>query len=148
MPDSLYFAYGSNLDQRQMRRRCPSAAYVGPAKLSGYRLAFAGHSRMWDGPVATAIRDPRADLDGVLYQLPRAELVILDRYEGHPRFYQRERVAVRDERNRRRIAHVYFLRLHEAEKPPPRKYVSTLRQAYRHLGFDPEVLLAAGGGGR
>ncbi|MDY0002073.1 MAG: gamma-glutamylcyclotransferase family protein [Polyangia bacterium] len=40
MKPVLYFAYGSNLDQAQMRRRCPTAAPIGPATLDGWRLAF------------------------------------------------------------------------------------------------------------
>jgi len=53
----LYFAYGSNLDGAQMRRRCPSARLVGAAILDGYRLGFAGQSAAWGGGVATVVRD-------------------------------------------------------------------------------------------
>ena len=45
MNRTLYFAYGSNLDPTQMRRRCPTSAPAGPATLDGWRLAFGGHSR-------------------------------------------------------------------------------------------------------
>jgi hypothetical protein len=40
----LYFAFGSNLSEVKMRRRCPRAALVGPATVRGHRLAFAGFS--------------------------------------------------------------------------------------------------------
>ena len=30
-----YFAYGSNMDIAQMKRRCPEAELLGPAVLSG-----------------------------------------------------------------------------------------------------------------
>lgn len=53
----LYFAYGSNLDGAQMRRRCPSARLVGAAILDGYRLGFAGQSAALGGGVATVVRD-------------------------------------------------------------------------------------------
>lgn len=37
-----YIAYGSNLNIRQMRRRCPSARIIGTAELHGYELLFKG----------------------------------------------------------------------------------------------------------
>ena len=38
----LYFAYGSNLNERQMSYRCPDAIKMGGAQLRGWRLAFSG----------------------------------------------------------------------------------------------------------
>ena len=35
---TLYFAYGSNMNSAAMRRRCPDARAVGPARLEGYRF--------------------------------------------------------------------------------------------------------------
>ena len=40
MPETLYFAYGSNIDLEQMARRCPVAQVVGPVTLENYELAF------------------------------------------------------------------------------------------------------------
>ena len=54
MKTTRYFAFGSNLDQEQMRARCPSAKLLGPAVLPGHALAFAGYSHRWGGAVATA----------------------------------------------------------------------------------------------
>jgi len=47
MKTTLCFAYGSNLDPAQMRRRCPRARPGRRATLYGYRLAFGGHSQAW-----------------------------------------------------------------------------------------------------
>ncbi len=35
-----YFAYGSNLDLPQMKRRCPSSKLISKGTLSGHRLTF------------------------------------------------------------------------------------------------------------
>ena len=40
MLETLYFAYGSNIDLEQMARRCPAAQVVGPGILENYELAF------------------------------------------------------------------------------------------------------------
>ena len=147
MNRTLYFAYGSNLDPAQMRRRCPTSAPAGPAALDGWRLAFGGHSRTWGGPVATLVEDPDEWVDGLLYALAPDELAVLDRCEGHPLCYQRRLLLVMDDSNRRRRAHVYVLPVAE-EAPPAPEYLGVLRRAYRRLGFDNEPLAAAGGGVR
>ena len=145
MKRALYFAYGSNLDPAQMRRRCPHAAPGRRATLDGYRIAFGGHSRTWGGPVATLVKDPDEWVDGLLYELPRAELAVLDRYEGHPFAYRRKLLLVTDETGRRRRAYVYVLPVAE-EAPPAPAYLGVLWQAHWRLGFDREPLAAAAGG--
>lgn len=148
MPNPLYFAYGSNLNPQQMRRRCPGALAEGRAVLRGYRLAFAGHSRLWGGPVATLVRDRDAEVDGVLYRLPRAELAVLDRFEGHPFCYRRARRDVRDVAGRRRRANVYLMHVDEEDVAPPAPpYLTALWRAYRTHGFDATKLAVAAGGG-
>ena len=92
MRRTRYFAYGSNLDPGQMRRRCPTAVPIGPARLLGWRLVFGGHSRAWGGPVATLVRGAGDRVAGLLYELSRADLAELDRFEGHPLLYQRRRL--------------------------------------------------------
>ena len=147
MKRTLYFAYGSNLDGAQMRRRCPTSAPAGPATLDGWRLAFGGHSRTWGGPVATLVKDPDEWVDGLLYALTPGELAVLDRCEGHPLCYRRRLLLVTDDSNRRRRAHVYVLPVDE-EAPPAPAYLGVLRRAYRRLGFDRGPLAAAAGGVR
>jgi hypothetical protein len=145
MKQTLYFAYGSNLDPARMRRRCPTAAPVGPAMLGGWRLAFGGHSRAWGGPVATLVRAADERVDGLLYELALGDLADLDRVEGHPASYRRKRLRVVDGEGYGRLAHVYILPV-DAEAPPASDYLGVLWQAYQRLGFDHEPLVAAAGG--
>lgn len=42
MEKRYYIAYGSNLNVRQMRMRCPHATICGTARLSGWELLFKG----------------------------------------------------------------------------------------------------------
>src|SRR5262245_38411451 len=104
-----YFAFGSNLDLAQLRRRCPGAQPLARATLARHRLAFAGYSPRWDGGVATVVPDPVARVVGLLVRLPRAELAALDRAEGHPCWYARRAVRVWDAAGRRRRAQCYVL---------------------------------------
>ena len=138
----LYFAYGSNLDRQQMQERCPGAKVVGPARLPGHRLEFAGHSARWGGGVATVTPAAGPSVDGILYQLPPEDLAALDALEGHPFVYRRRVRSVVDGAGRARKASVYIM--DEAEPTPvgPR-YLEVLRTEYRRLGFSEQHLLAA-----
>ncbi|HEU4539435.1 MAG TPA: gamma-glutamylcyclotransferase family protein, partial [Polyangiaceae bacterium] len=85
----LVFSFGSNLDEAQMRRRCPSARPVGRARLPGHALVFGGFSGRWGGAVASVVRARGQAVEGVLYALLAADLAALDAFEGHPFVYER-----------------------------------------------------------
>lgn len=144
MKQVLYFAYGSNLDRRQMRSRCASARVEACAVLPNHALAFGGFSHRWGGAVATVVPTRGAQVEGLLYRLKPAELRLLDRHEGHPFVYERVSVLVEDERGRRQRAQVY-LQPEAGFEPaaPPPGYARVLRRAYRRLGFDTARLAAA-----
>jgi hypothetical protein len=72
----LYFAYGSNMDVAAMAARCPRSVAIGSARLVRHRLAA-----MREGWL-TVVRDPRACVHGVLWNLALSDVPALDRYEG------------------------------------------------------------------
>jgi Gamma-glutamyl cyclotransferase, AIG2-like len=72
----LYFAYGANMDASAMGRRCPRSKALGLARLARHRLAV-----MREGWL-TVVRDPRAAVHGVLWDVALADVAALDRYEG------------------------------------------------------------------
>ncbi|CAN5843934.1 gamma-glutamylcyclotransferase [soil metagenome] len=78
-----YFAYGSNLDPRQMATRCPTSSFLARALLRAHALAFTRWSPRRSCGVADIV--PRADADvwGVVYELSAAEAKGLDGYEGY-----------------------------------------------------------------
>jgi gamma-glutamylcyclotransferase (GGCT)/AIG2-like uncharacterized protein YtfP len=143
-----YFAYGSNLSEAQMLARCPGARSAGRGALRGYRIAFAGHSALWGGAVATLAPDPKGRVRGVLYELTAADLEALDRWEGHPHYYRRVRATVSDGRRRDRRVYLYVMTPERALGEPAMDYLVALLRAYVSLGFDPEALLRSAGGGR
>lgn len=91
----LYFAYGSNLNRTQMRRRCPDAVPVDLAVLHGWRLAFPRPGTQWRGGVAGLEPDPGGAVEGAVYALVDADLRALDTYEGvAEEAYERQAVRV------------------------------------------------------
>ncbi len=76
-----YFAYGSNMNSRQMRSRCPSARAWSTAALRDYRLTFIQPHDDWGGGVAGLVPDPNQIVEGVVYELSEEDLKRLDRFE-------------------------------------------------------------------
>ncbi|HEY8567498.1 MAG TPA: gamma-glutamylcyclotransferase family protein [Beijerinckiaceae bacterium] len=72
----LVFAYGSNMDQAAMARRCPASRPLGPARLPRHRFVIttAGY--------ASVERDPRRTAWGLLWDIAVADMPALDRYES------------------------------------------------------------------
>lgn len=140
----LYFAYGSNLVARQMAARCPTSRPVTRAYLDRWRLAFGGRSASWGGAVADVVRDDKAWVEGVLYELDARDLYALDGYEGHPWSYTRRRLMVTLPCGKQRAAFVYVQTdsaLHVARVS--RVYYKKMYDAYRRLGFETEPLADA-----
>lgn len=87
----LYFAYGSNLDPKEMLRTAPNAVDVGLALLPGYRLGFAKHSATRGCDAATIVPDPHSVVWGWLYQIDGPNLAQLALREGG---YEKQRLCV------------------------------------------------------
>lgn len=71
----LCFAYGSNMDVASMAARCPKSRPLGVAKLARHRFAI-----MPDG-YGNVVRDPVANVPGVLWDIALADMRALDAYE-------------------------------------------------------------------
>jgi len=140
---TLYFAYGSNLDPDQMRERCPEARLLGAATLPHHRIAFAGYSHARDGAVATVLPEREVTTPGLLYRLTMGDLDQLDRFEGHPAFYQRTKRTVRDRHGRFQSAWVYQLPPEYPEGPPSDEYFSVIQRAYQVLDWPTDPLAEA-----
>jgi len=82
LPEELYyFAYGANMNPRQIQQRCSTAKVVTVARLPCYRIDFFGHSKIWDGALATVVRDPEQEAWGVVYELSTTDLERLDAWQ-------------------------------------------------------------------
>ncbi|MEM1444527.1 MAG: gamma-glutamylcyclotransferase [Planctomycetota bacterium] len=154
---SLYFAYGSNLDPVQTKRRCPGSDAVGMAFANGYSLSFPIHSDGdWKGGVASIephhavpAEEPRAAIGGgvwgVLYLVTDKDLKTLDGYEGVPEgMYRRGEVQLKvPPQKKSETAITYFaMRGFNAPQKPSRKYLNAIVRGAEHHGL-PEAYLAS-----
>ena len=122
----FYIAYGSNLNVRQMRMRCPDAVIIGTAFIPDYRLLFKGSK---SGNYLTIERQ-------------------LDIYEGFPNFYYKKGFSLDVKQSESRkicklTAFAYIM--HEERKLglPSTSYLQTCGTGYRDFGFDLQYLLDA-----
>ena len=74
--NNFYFAYGSNMDPRQMEQRCPGAIPVGIGNLPFYKTIINSRG------VASIINSPETFTPGVLWAVSDDHIKTLDKKEG------------------------------------------------------------------
>jgi gamma-glutamylcyclotransferase (GGCT)/AIG2-like uncharacterized protein YtfP len=119
-----YFAYASNLNQKQMRERCPDSQPKFTAVLPNYRVVFTGWSRI------KSLRGEK--VRGAIYEVTEACLKRLDRYETG---YERLNVIVFDDVNQPFPAVTYIRSGQQEESSPSKEYLAVIRQGYQDWGI-------------
>jgi gamma-glutamylcyclotransferase (GGCT)/AIG2-like uncharacterized protein YtfP len=123
-----YFAYGSNLNRKQMLERCPDSKPVAIATLPNYKLVFVGWSRKWRGGAANIKGFKGEKVLGAIYEISDRDLRRLDKHEGYPGNSNRLNVIVFDE-NGGPIEAVTYISAGQAEETQPSpEYISVMRQ--------------------
>ena len=145
MQKHYYIAYGSNLNIRQMRWRCPGARIIGTTELKGWMLLFKGSKT---GSYLTIEREEGFSVPAAVWEVTEQDERALDRYEGFPDFYYRKDLEVditgiRSGRVRRRTAFVYIMHEERRVGIPSHGYVMTCLEGYRDFGFDTAPLIEA-----
>ena len=128
-----YFAYGSNLDLPQMKRRCPLSKLISKGSLSDYRLTFNRFSSGWDGGVADVIREPGSKVWGLVFEISDTDLERLDRYEGYNKdqtsLYERWKTVI--DTSNGQVCDVWVYTVVEKQKfvPPTSEYLQIIKDA-------------------
>jgi gamma-glutamylcyclotransferase (GGCT)/AIG2-like uncharacterized protein YtfP len=116
-----YFAYGSNLNIKQMQWRCLNAVPLGAYTLQGYQLVF----RVY----ADIIPVTNKSVKGGLWEISEKDEKSLDRYEGYPTVYKK--YYERDIMFYRMINNVRDLEL------PSSGYLEGMLEGMENFGFSP-----------
>ena len=133
--ESLYFAYGSNINLRQMAVRCPDAQVVAPAVLENYELLFRGNDR--DYGVATIRPKEGCQVHGLLWKItPECERS-LDLYEGYPRLYEKQQITLYTKSGQQVSAMVYVMTREKERMPsmPTRGYFIGILEGFQQNGL-------------
>ena len=137
----FYIAYGSNLNVRQMRMRCPDAVIIGTAFIPDYRLLFKGSK---SGNYLTIEPHSGSQVPVAVWSVSERDELALDRYEGYPHFYYKTELELSlAETGKKLTAFVYIM--HEERKLgiPTSAYIRTCVDGYRQFGFDLKYLRKA-----
>ena len=80
----LYFAYGSNLNHFQMKRRCKDSKFIKKINLKNFKLTFRSKYRAADiEPKKNSI------VPGALFEISKSDEKKLDVYEDFPLLYKK-----------------------------------------------------------
>lgn len=122
----LYFAYGSNMESRQMKVRCPDHKIRGVAQLANYTLAFTRWSRSWNSGTADILPQRGAIVHGVVYELSLEDLKRLDKFANYPQAYIRQDVVV--EVGGARLPVLTYIAVRNGVFLPSKKYLDQMTE--------------------
>lgn len=139
-----YIAYGSNLNIRQMKSRCPHARVVGTAEIKDYRLLFKGSQ---SGAYLTVEKEKGHSVPVGIWEVDEMDERNLDRYEGFPAFYYKEnmRLPVKDDAGNTEEKDCFLYIMHEERVLglPSDYYVAVCATGYEDFGFNTSPLFEA-----
>lgn len=136
MNKRLYVAYGSNLNIRQMKHRCPGAKLYGTGEIKDYELQFKGQP---ENAFATIAPKEGSSVPVAVWEIQPRDEMSLDRYEGYPSHYFKQDVPVQldgEEVN----AMVYIMNLKMGFGLPSPYYYQTVYEGYNNCGLNTAVL--------
>ncbi len=127
-----YIAYGSNMVQEQMAVRCPDAKLIGTGYISGARLEFYLHATV------EKTGDMRNRVPVAVWEINDRDERSLDRYEGYPSYYIKERWPVRMSDGSEIEGMIYLMKMIR-QSPPHTQYYDGIANAYRRLGLSSQI---------
>ena len=141
MEKRYYIAYGSNLNIRQMRFRCPGAKPIGISAIPDYELLFKGSKT---GAYLTIEPKDGGLVPVAVWEVTADDEKHLDIYEGYPNFYYKKEVRLpvklASGKTKKLTAFVYIMHEERSLGIPSLAYIRTCKEGYRNFGFDVKYL--------
>ena len=139
-----YLAYGSNLNIRQMRYRCPTAKPIGITAIPNYELLYKGSKT---GSYLTIEKKKGSLVPIAAWEGTAADEKRLDAYEGYPNFYYKKEmklpVRLANGKTKKLTAFIYIMHEERELGCPSLAYIRTCKEGYRNFGFDQKYLETA-----
>jgi gamma-glutamylcyclotransferase (GGCT)/AIG2-like uncharacterized protein YtfP len=122
----LYFAYGSNLNHFQMKKRCKNSIFLKKINLKDFKLTFRSKYRAADIEYHKGSIVP-----GGLYEISKIDEKKLDIYEDFPILYKKYYFIY----NQKKVM-TYTMVKKSRFTFPREKYLNIIRQGYRDCVLD------------
>ena len=126
---SFYFAYGSNMDRDRMIERGVRILSEKVGFIEGWKLVFNKIATSPSGAgYANITKEENSKVYGVLYKIENSDLKKLDKYEGCPNHYKRERIPVILHDGKKITAEVYIAQSNKTREglKPTEEYMKYL----------------------
>jgi len=128
----LYFAFGSNLNRKQIKRRCKNSRFISRHILKNYQLVF----RSKYG-AADIQRKKGSSVLGAIYDISKADEKKLDVYEEFPKVYVKKYFKILGKK-----VMFYYMSSKTKQTEPSRRYLNSIIQGYKDCGYkDSHVLI-------
>tara|TARA_Y100000741_G_scaffold358167_1_gene336946 strand:- start:489 stop:896 length:408 start_codon:yes stop_codon:yes gene_type:complete len=127
----LYFAYGSNLNRQQMKRRCKDSKFLKKYILKDYVLNFRSKYK-----VADIEKKKKSFIPGALYEISKSDELKLDIYEDFPILYNKMYFKIKNKK-----IMTYTMNLKSLFRFPSERYLNTIKKGYKDCGLDKNYLL-------
>ena len=126
----LYFAYGSNLNHFQMKRRCKDSIFLKKINLKNFKLTFRSKYRAAD-------IEPKKDsiVPGGLFEISKIDEKKLDVYEDYPILYEKFYFLY----NKKKVM-TYIMTKKTPFRFPNEKYLNIIKQGYQDCNLDKKYL--------
>ena len=122
----LYFAYGSNLNLFQMKRRCKNSIFLKKINLKDFRLTFRSKYRAADiEPKKNSI------VPGGLFEISKSDEKKLDVYEDFPTLYKKHYFYYYGKR-----VMTYTMVKKSAFKFPTERYLNIVKKGYKDCNLN------------
>ena len=129
----LYFAYGSNLNLFQMKRRCKDSVFLKKFELKGYKLNFRSKYR-----AADIEKSKNSLVPGALFEISKSDEKKLDVYEDFPILYKKLYFTYYNKKV------MTYIMVNKTEfRYPTERYLNVVKQGYRDCKLDNKYLLRA-----
>ena len=126
----LYFAYGSNLNHFQMKKRCRDSQFLKKIELKNFRLTFRSIYRAAD-------IEPKKNslVQGALFDISKTDEKKLDLYEDFPTLYKKHYFFY----NEKKVM-TYVMVKKTPFMYPNERYLNTIKQGYKDCDLDNDFL--------
>ena len=129
----LYFAYGSNLNHFQMKRRCKDSFFLKRYELKGYRLNFRSKYR-----AADIEKKKNSIVPGALFEISKSDEKKLDVYEDFPILYTKMYFKYYNKR-----VMTYSMVKKTKFRYPTERYLNIIKQGYKDCKLEKKYLIKA-----
>tara|TARA_B100000767_G_C19314102_1_gene348827 strand:- start:132 stop:539 length:408 start_codon:yes stop_codon:yes gene_type:complete len=129
----LYFAYGSNLNHFQIKRRCKSSVFLKKINLSNFKLTFRSTYRAAD--IETK---KNSIVPGALFEISKSDEKKLDVYEDYPILYKKYYFTYYGKK-----VMTYIMVKKTPFTYPTERYLNIVKKGYKDCKLDNKYLLLA-----